>query len=123
MVSTKTLAAILISVAFASGSQLLADENGNPTTTTLIVSSSSLTAGMAVTLTATVTGKFAPVTKGQVAFCDARAARCDGAAVFGIAQVTGGSTAAITRTLGVGSYTIQAVFAGFAGVGGSTSSP
>ena len=123
MVSTKTLTAILISVAFASGSRLLADENGNPTTTTLIVSSSSLTAGMAVTLTATVTGKFAPVTKGQVAFCDARAARCDGAAVFGIAQVTGGSTAAITRTLGVGSYTIQAVFAGFAGVGGSTSSP
>jgi hypothetical protein len=87
------------------------------------VSSSNVTAGMTVTLTATVTGQFSPVTKGQVAFCDARATHCDGAAVIGIAQVTGDSTAAIARTLGVGSYTIQAVFSGFAGAGGSISSP
>jgi hypothetical protein len=123
MVSLRTLAAILISLAFVFGSSSLAQGSTNPTTTTLSVSPSSVTAGTAVTLTATVTGQFSPVTKGQVAFCNATAAHCDGAAVFGIAQVTSGSTAAITRTLAVGSYTIQAVFSGFIGTDGSTSSP
>src|SRR5271155_4810399 len=123
MVSIKTLAAMLSSLAWVFGPSPLAHGSGNPTTTTLSVSSNSVTAGTAVTLTATVTGQFSPVSEGQVAFCNATAAYCDGAAVFGIAQVTSGSTVAITRTLGAGTYTIQAVFSSIVGTGGSTSSP
>jgi hypothetical protein len=123
MVSLKTLAAMLMFSAFVLGPSPLVYGSTNPTTTTLSVSSSSVTAGTAVTLTATVSGQLLPVTKGQVAFCNAAAVYCDGAAVFGIAQVTSGGTAAITRTLGVGSYTIQAVFSSIAGTAGSTSSP
>ena len=123
MARTKTFATLLISLALVFGPSPLAHGSDDSTITTLNVSASNPTAGTAVTLTATVTGQFSPVTKGQVVFCDATAAHCDGAAVFGIAQVTSASTAAITRTLGVGSYRIQAVFSGFVGVGGSTSSP
>lgn len=56
-------------------------------------------------------------------FCDAAAAHCDGAAVFGMAQLTSSGTAAITRTLGVGHYSIQAVFTSTIDSGGSTSVP
>jgi hypothetical protein len=73
-------------------------------------------------MTATVTGSL-PAPRGQVTFCDATASHCDGAAVFGVAQVTISGTAVITRTLGVGSYSIQAVFASTINSGGSTSVP
>jgi len=88
------------------------------TTTTLTVSSGSVTAGTVTTLTATVI-KTAPgpvvtnVTLGQVVFCDATAAHCDGAAVFGTAQMTASGTAELKLTLGVGVYSIKAVFHGF----------
>ena len=70
------------------------------------------------TLTATVTKTApGPVTTnemlGQVVFCDATAAHCDGAAVFGTAQVTASGTAELKLILGVGTYSIKAVFHGF----------
>jgi FG-GAP-like repeat/Bacterial Ig-like domain (group 3) len=93
------------------------------TTTTLSFSSSSVTAGTAVTLTATVTGNPISPTNGQVIFCNAGAAHCDGAAVFGVAQVTSTNTAIIKLRLGVGTYSIKAVFEGtVAGGGGFTAS-
>jgi hypothetical protein len=95
---------------------------GISTTTALALSSNSVSAGNPVTLTATVTGEPYAVTKGLVTFCDATAARCDGAAVFGTAQVTSASTASVVLTLGVGTYSISAVFKGFIGTGASTSS-
>jgi len=73
-------------------------------------------------MTATVTGSL-PAPRGQVTFCDATTAHCDGAAVFGVAQLTNGGTAAITRTLGVGHYSIQAVFTNTIDSDGSTSVP
>jgi hypothetical protein len=81
------------------------------TTTALAVSSSSVNAGTAVTLTATVTGT-SSVTVGQVSFCDSTATYCDGPALFGTAQVTSGSTATLKVILGVGTYSIQAVYSG-----------
>lgn len=89
-------------------------------TTTLSVSASSVAASTPVTLTATVT-TFEPITTGQVMFCAASAAECDGAALLGVAQLTGNSTAAIKLTLGVGSYSIKATFTGINGTTGSTS--
>ena len=97
--------------------------SGSPTTTTLTLSSSSVAAGIPVTMTATVSGALSLVTTGQVTFCEATAAHCDGAAVLGVAQVTRNGTAAITRILGVGSYTIQAVFSGIVGADGGASVP
>jgi sugar lactone lactonase YvrE len=67
-------------------------------------------AGTATTLTATVTSNSLPVAAGTVLFCDATAAQCDGTAVFGSAQLTSAGTAAITLTLGVGTYSITAEF-------------
>jgi hypothetical protein len=123
---SKTLAAILVTLVslFAALRPAEAGVPPNSTTTALTVSSSSVTAGTAVTLTATVTGSPA-VTKGQVTFCDSTATYCDGAAVFGVAQVTSSSTATLKLVLGVGTYSIQAVYGGATntdGPAGSTSS-
>src|SRR5271170_1146572 len=96
------------------------------TTTTLTVSSGSVTAGTVTTLTAMVT-RTAPgpvttnVTLGQVVFCDATAAHCDGAAVFGTAQMMANGTARLKLILGVGTYSIKAVFHGFSGTPASSS--
>ncbi len=92
-----------------------------PTTTVLSLSSNSVTAGTAVTLTATVSPS--GITKGQVLFCNASVARCDGVAVLGTAQLTSAGTASIKLVLGFGSYSIEAIFVGFTGVLTSTSAP
>jgi hypothetical protein len=113
---------IFICLSFILATSPLAFCSATPTTTTLSLSSSSLPAETPLTMTATVTGSL-PTPRGQVTFCDATAAHCDGAAVFGVAQVTNGGTAAITRTLGVGHYSIQAVFTSTIDSGGSTSVP
>ena len=91
------------------------------TTTALTLSSSSVLAGQPVLLTATVTGSGAPITKGQVTFCDSTAAICDGAAVLATAQVTNASTASVGFYGGVGTYSIVAEYHGYQAVGGSTS--
>ena len=118
MASTRVLA-IGICLSFIFASSPLALCSANSTMTTLSVSSGSLAAGTPLTMTATVTGSLP--TPGQVTFCDATASHCDGPAIFGVAQVTSNGTAAITRTLGVGQYSIQAVFTSTIGSGGSIS--
>ena len=87
------------------------------TTTALTLSSNSLLAGNPVLLTATVTADPPPVTRGVVVFCDATAARCDGAAVLGTAQVTSAGTAVTNLTLGVGTYSIDAIYQGYVAYG------
>jgi Big-like domain-containing protein len=106
----------LVSLAYAGGSD-------TTTTTSLVLSSNSLVAGNSLLLTATVIADPPPVTRGVVTFCDATAARCDGAAVLGIAHLTSAGTATLTLTLGVGTYSIDAIYQGYAayGVVGSTS--
>jgi len=120
MPNSKILSALLISLLCLFASSPKAYGAGNTTTTALAVSANSVSAGTAITLTATVAGQI-PVTAGQVMFCEATAVHCDGAALFGVAQVTSSHTAAITLRLGVGSYGINAVFSSFLGAVGSTS--
>jgi hypothetical protein len=110
----KALHAILLTLMFTVAGVRPAEAEFpiNTTTTSLTVSSSSVTAGTAVTLTATLMGNQAPVTVGQVKFCDATAAQCDGAGLFGVAQVTTNQTATLKLVLGVGSYSIQAFYEG-----------
>jgi sugar lactone lactonase YvrE len=79
------------------------------TVTMNIAPSKVVDAGTAATFTAIVTAD-SPVTSGTVLFCDASFPQCDGAAVFGSAQLTSAGTAAITLTLGVGTYSITAEF-------------
>jgi hypothetical protein len=82
-------------------------------TTTLSISpSNSVVAGSTVTLTARVMDGTIPVTHGVVVFCDANAARCEGSAIFGTAQLTGSGSATLRQVFGVGSYSIQAIFQG-----------
>lgn len=53
-----------------------------------------------------------PVQHGVVMFCDAEASRCEGSALFGSAQLTKNGTASVRLTLGAGTYSIKADFAG-----------
>ena len=71
---------------------------------------SSVVAGAAATLTATVVANGAPVTTGTVLFCNATAPQCVGEAVYGSAQLTSAGTAVIKLTLGAGTYSIVAEF-------------
>jgi hypothetical protein len=85
------------------------------TTTTLTVSPANVNAGTAATLTATVMRGTNPITRGLVVFCDANAANCEGSATFGTAQLTSTGTAMLRLILGVGTYTIDAIFLGTSG--------
>jgi Bacterial Ig-like domain (group 3)/FG-GAP-like repeat/FG-GAP repeat len=80
------------------------------TVTTLTVSSPEVTAGTAVTLTATVTSSGSPSGRGVVLFCDATATRCADSAILGSASLTTAGTATIKLTLGAGTYSIVAAF-------------
>jgi len=95
------------------------------TTALSIAPGSPVVAGTAVTLTATVTANTGvttiPITEGTVIFCNAMAEYCDGAAVFGSAQLTSAGTAAIELTLGAGTYSIAASFQPVSGVPASAS--
>jgi Bacterial Ig-like domain (group 3)/FG-GAP-like repeat len=122
----KILAWLIATAAVFAQAPAVSAGPGAFTTTTLTVSSNNVTAGTVTTLTATVT-KTAPgpvttnVTLGRVTFCDATATHCDGAAVFGTAQMTVSGTANLKLILGVGTYSIKAVFRGFNGSPLSTS--
>ena len=89
---------------------------GTYDTTTLSLSSNSVAPDTAVTLTASVSSSTSGTIRGQVLFCNASAALCEGPAILGSAWViTSGSaagTASIHRTFGPGSYSIQAVYQG-----------
>lgn len=81
-------------------------------TTTLSVSASSVTAGTPVTLTATVVSGGKPVTPGIVTFCNASSAACQNSAALGTANLTANGTASVKLTLGIGTQSIKAAFAG-----------
>jgi hypothetical protein len=61
-------------------------------------------------MTASVVQNSTPVTAGTVTFCDATAPHCEGSAIFGTAQLTSAGTASIQVVLGVGTYSIEAIF-------------
>jgi Bacterial Ig-like domain (group 3)/FG-GAP-like repeat len=106
-------AVILVATMAGMGSLAYAGGCDTTTTTTLTLSSNSVLAGNPVLLTATVVAVPPPVTRGLVTFCDATAAICDGAAVLGTAQLTSAGTATLNLTLGVGTYSIDAIYQGY----------
>ena len=99
-------ALLIMSVLFLSTAALAA----NRTSTTLAVSPASTTAGSVITLTATVTSGGAPLTSGQVVFCNATASFCDDSAVLGTVWVTKSGTATLRRTFAPGTTNVKAVF-------------
>ena len=115
--------AILIFIAGICPSSARAGGGSQATTTTLSLSSAQVTAGTAVTLTATVTAGGSPMARGRVVFCDANAARCADSAIFGQAQLTAAGTATIRLTLGAGTYSIVAAFQPLSFVLTSASAP
>jgi hypothetical protein len=82
------------------------------TTTELSVSPRNVDIGSSVLMSAKVSVGTTAVQHGSVMFCDAKATRCEGSALFGSAQLTRNGTASIRLTLGAGSYSVKAVFAG-----------
>lgn len=99
-------ALLIMSVLLLSTAALAA----NRTSTTLAVSPASTTAGSVITLAATVTSSGAPLTSGQVVFCNAAASFCDDSAVLGTVWVTKSGTATLRRTLAPGTTNVKAVF-------------
>lgn len=100
---------------------------GTPTTTVLTVNSagaaaSTVDSGSTVTLTAAVSAGGAPVTAGQVNFCDPSAPACSGASRVGTAQLTNAGTALLHLVPAIGNHAYTAVFTG-AGGAASSSSP
>jgi hypothetical protein len=87
------------------------------TTTTLVVTAGGSPVTMVasrtvVALTATVLAGGAPVTPGQVNFCDAAAAYCTDIHLLGSAQLTNAGTAAIKFIPGIANHSYKAVFVG-----------
>lgn len=108
----------------ASDSTTINTKTLTATSTTLaILPSNSVNAGATVSLTAAVVHGTTPVFPGVVTFCDANAAECTGAAIFGTAQLGSGGMATLKFVLGVGSYHIKAVFMGTSQYQNSQSSP
>jgi hypothetical protein len=82
---------------------------------------STVTAKTVVTLTATVATASAPVTTGQVNFCDASALLCTDIHLLGTAQLTSGGTAILHFTPGPGAHGYNAVYVGTTNLSASTS--
>lgn len=92
------------------------------TVTTLTTSSNLLVAGTTVTLTATVTSNGNPVSRGTVRFCNASVPYCDDiTSVLGTAQLTSNGTATVNLRLGIGSYSVKAMFRATLSLGSSSS--
>jgi hypothetical protein len=87
------------------------------TTTTLAVTSAAnmvttISAGSVITLTAIVIVGGAPVTSGQVNFCDATAKYCTDIHLLGNAQLTNNGTATLKIIPSLGTHSYDAVFVG-----------
>jgi hypothetical protein len=101
----------------ASASTTIFIPSTTATTTSLAVTSSgapvqSVTAGSAVTLTATVTAGAIPTHPGQVNFCDATAAYCTDSHLLETAQLKTNGTATIKFIPAIGAHSYRAVFVG-----------
>ena len=100
---------------------------GTPTTTlTVTVGGSAATtvaAGTAVTLSASVTSAAGAVSPGQVNFCDATAPYCTDVHLLGTAQLTAAGTATVHVVPGIGARSYKAVFLGTGNNAGSVSAP
>ena len=99
----------------------------SPTITRLSVTSggnavTTVVQGSIVTLTAIVMAGSAPVTPGQINFCDATAKFCTDIHLLGTAQLTASGTATLKFRPGAGSHSYKAVLAEPAGLGPSASS-
>ena len=117
-----TIFAFLVLILFAAGNTCALQAHAStPTNTLLQLSANTVSSGIAVTLTASVTAKGAAVSPGQVTFCDAKASRCEDEAVLGTAQLTSKGSASIKLFLGIGRHSIKAIFAGTTAATGSTS--
>jgi|GEM_PF-797410 parallel beta-helix repeat (two copies) len=103
------------SIVTASASAPLTQSVNAASTTTVTSSANPSIVGVAVTLTATVTGGPATAT-GTVTFRDATT-------VVGTAPLTNGAGAIITNTLSTGLHAITATYSGDASLGASTSAP
>lgn len=96
------------------------------TSTSLAITSAgsvvtSVAAGTAITLTATVFSGSSPVTPGLVAFCEATAPRCTDIHRLGTAQLTSSGAATLRFTPAIGSHSYKAVFLGTAAASTSSS--
>jgi hypothetical protein len=112
MLKTKILIVLLIPFACICTSAHAIDATAAPSTTKLGVSPRTVGIGVPVTLTAKVVLGAMPVRHGSIVFCDANAARCQGLAILGSAQLTSSGTATIKLTLGAGTYSVKAAFLG-----------
>jgi len=91
------------------------------TTELTLTPSGTVDAGTPIELTATITAGSSSVLLGTVNFCDATATYCEDSALLGTAQLTPAGSASIKLTLGIGTHSIKAVFAGTNAVAASTS--
>lgn len=80
------------------------------TETTLAVSASSIPGGSTLTLSASVTANGAPVTKGEITFCDATAAYCENSAVLAVVEITAAGKATYEYIPGIGAHSYKAIF-------------
>src|ERR1039458_4308329 len=99
---------------------------GAATTTTLAVTAGGVAVtvvapGTVITLTATVNAGGAPVTPGQVNFCDATAKACSDIHLLGTAQLTSSGTAVLKFVPGGGVHSYNAIFLGTNGDAQSSS--
>src|SRR5580704_3420946 len=120
-----TLSAFLLIVFLAVG-PYSAHASAATTSTALEITAdasaaTSVSSGTVVTLTATVNEGRAPVTTGQVKFCDADAADCADIHLLGIAQLTTAGVAAFKFVPGPGIHSYKAEFLGTASAATSAS--
>ena len=123
--TTKALLLLVFSLTSAAGIQRAWATSASTTTTLTLTSGgtavTTLTRGSVITLTATVTAGTAPVTPGQVDFCDASVSYCTDIHLFGTAQLTSAGTATLKLLPGNGTHVYKAVFRGTTTYSGSSS--
>jgi Chitobiase/beta-hexosaminidase C-terminal domain/FG-GAP-like repeat/Bacterial Ig-like domain (group 3) len=115
----RTLGAFLLAIVFLAIGPSRAHASAATTSTTLAITAdvsvlTSVSSGTVVTLTATVNAGNAPVTTGQVKFCNADAVNCSDIHLLGIAQLTTAGAAAFKFVPGPGIHSYKAEFLGAA---------
>jgi hypothetical protein len=122
----KSLISALVRTTFFLLATALAATAATPvaTTTALTISPATVAAGKPVTMTATVTSSGAPLSPGEVLFCNASAPYCVDSALLGSAWLSStNGTATLRRTIPTGVTSITAVFQGTNSYLSSSSSP